>query len=295
MVDKQNELAIIVKKSGLDQTKAQYILERFQGYFQIAAEWERRAKEIIVTDEFQVVDMKIAREGRLFLKEKRVAIETARKELKEQSLREGKAIDGIANVLKALIVPLEEHLEKQEKFVELRAAAEMARLREERWGKEEAERIEAERKQEERNEWLRQENERLRRESEEHMKAENERLRKEAEKQERILAEERAKTELEHARIREANRKEREAAETAAREAREKANAERCAIEEKARKEREKAAKVLADQKTTADAARREQEAERARLQSEAAELQRKLAAMVECPICGHKFTPGEK
>jgi hypothetical protein len=41
--------------------------------------------------------------------------------LKEQALREGKAVDGIANVLKALIVPLEEHLDKQERFVEIRA------------------------------------------------------------------------------------------------------------------------------------------------------------------------------
>ena len=83
--------------------------------------------------------MKLARVGRLFLMKKRTAIETVRKELKEQALREGKAIDGIANVLKALIIPIEEYLKKQEDFVVLKEAAriEAERAEEERSDREE--------------------------------------------------------------------------------------------------------------------------------------------------------------
>jgi DNA-directed RNA polymerase subunit RPC12/RpoP len=143
----ENQLQVIVQTSGLDQTKADYILTQFTDYFKIAAEWETKAKSIIVTNENQTVDMQIARVGRLFLREQRIKVEKARKTLKEQALREGKAIDGIANVLKALIEPIEEYLEKQEKFIEIKAAekAEQERIENER--KVEAVRIENERKE----------------------------------------------------------------------------------------------------------------------------------------------------
>ncbi len=109
-MSEETKLEIIVRDSGLDSTKANILLMQFQDYFKMAAEWEVKAKAIVVTDDTQVGDMQMARAGRLFLKEKRVSIEKTRKTLKEQSLREGKAIDGIANILKALIAPIEEHL-----------------------------------------------------------------------------------------------------------------------------------------------------------------------------------------
>lgn len=119
-MDQSTSLVKIVNESGLEKTKADYVLAKFQDYFRIAADWETKARALVVTDEKQVAEMKMAREGRLFLKEKRVAIEKSRKQLKEQSLREGKAIDGIANVLKGLIEPIEDYLEEQEKFVEIK-------------------------------------------------------------------------------------------------------------------------------------------------------------------------------
>ena len=130
----ENQLQVIVKESGLEATKAEFILKNFQSYFELAAEWEKKAKTIVVTSDFQKSDMEAARSGRLMLREKRIAIEKARKELKEQSLREGKAIDGIANVLKALIVPIEDYLEQQERFVEIQEEkkAEVRRLEVER-------------------------------------------------------------------------------------------------------------------------------------------------------------------
>lgn len=119
----ETNLIQVVEASGMEKTKAQVILDQFTGFFEQAKEWEAKAHTIVVTDVTQVKEMKQARDGRLVLKGIRTNVENVRKALKEQSLREGKAIDGIANVIKALIVPIEEYLELQEKFA-LRIEAE---------------------------------------------------------------------------------------------------------------------------------------------------------------------------
>jgi len=116
---KQNELAQLVSGMDLQKPKIDSLMQGFTGYFSEARKIVDECKDINVSDEKQVDLMKQARESRLKLKEIRVNCEKTRKELKEQSLREGRAIDGIANVIKALIVPVEEHLEKQEKFAEV--------------------------------------------------------------------------------------------------------------------------------------------------------------------------------
>jgi len=127
-----NELSTIVNQAGLDETKSKSILENFNGFFEVAAEWEAKSKVIIVTDESQKDLMKQAREGRLFLKSKRVDVENKRKALKEQSLREGQTIDSIARILKNLIEPIELHLETQEKFAEIKEAQRKDALQAER-------------------------------------------------------------------------------------------------------------------------------------------------------------------
>ncbi len=136
-----NQFVAIVENSGLEQNKAQFLLEQFQDHYKMAAEWAKKAKNIIVTNESQTVNMKMARTGRLFLREKRLEIENARKSLKEAALKEGKAIDMIANFLKDLIIPTEEHLRRQEYFVELKKEAEDARILAEAHAKMEEERI----------------------------------------------------------------------------------------------------------------------------------------------------------
>ena len=60
--------------------------------------------------------MALARKTRLALRAIRVDVEKKRKELKEESLRTGKAIDGMANIVKFLIVPVEEKLQAQEDY-----------------------------------------------------------------------------------------------------------------------------------------------------------------------------------
>jgi hypothetical protein len=280
-VAENDKLVQIVSTSGLEKTKADYVLEKFQGYFAIASEWEARAKTLVVTSPEQTTIMKMAREGRLLLKAKRVDIEKARKELKGQSLCEGKAIDGIANVLKALIEPTEEYLERQERFVEIQEEERKVALKESRsaelirlgvlpefydlanmpdasyaalvQGTKDA--IEQQRLAE-----LKAEQDKIEKEKEqERIRVENERLRREAEEKERQMAAERAKAEAEQKRLR---------AETVAkeREAVERERALRAEQEAKLQAEREKRDREALAIKKAADAKLQKEREEREKL-----------------------------
>ena len=128
----QNELVRVVEGAGLDMESARSLRTAFDGMFDEAERWTATAKAIVVTDVSQTREMKLARETRLALREIRIKAESTRKGLKEDSLRRGKAIDGIANVLKFLIEPAEMHLLEQEKFVERKEAERVAALLQER-------------------------------------------------------------------------------------------------------------------------------------------------------------------
>ncbi len=127
-----NQLAKAAEDTGLGGNKAKELMDNFSVFFENATQLETLAMGITVTDEAQKGDIAKAREMRLKLKQIRVETEKKRKELKEQFIREGKAVDGVANIIKALIVPAEEHLEKQEKFVENIAAERKLKLFENR-------------------------------------------------------------------------------------------------------------------------------------------------------------------
>lgn len=121
MTDKpENQLVVAVKETGLKPNKVESLLENFADDFNKAKKLVNASKDIVVTDESQVDKMAKAREARLELKNVRIDVEKTRKELKEESLREGKAIDGASNLIKALIIPVEKHLEKQEKYAEVK-------------------------------------------------------------------------------------------------------------------------------------------------------------------------------
>jgi hypothetical protein len=122
----ESELQVIAEQNNLSHTKIQELLSQFGDSFAQAQELSKSATGIVVTDEAQTKEMADARSARLKLKNIRVEVEHTRKQLKEESLREGKAIDGMANIIKALIVPVEEHLERQEKFAEVKQAERLA-------------------------------------------------------------------------------------------------------------------------------------------------------------------------
>lgn len=122
-------LVRMVEQSGLEVESASTLLAAFQPIFDQAEQLRVQANAINVTDATQVTEIKQARALRLQLKEARVKSEHVRKTLKEESLRKGKAIDGIANVIKFLIEPLEERLLQQEQFAERKEAERKAALK----------------------------------------------------------------------------------------------------------------------------------------------------------------------
>jgi hypothetical protein len=268
-------LADVPEIKAVTTDRAKELLGNFSAFLEKASEWEQKARSLIVTDESQKDLMKSAHEGRMILKNLRGDVEDKRKEMKEQSLREGKAIDGIANAIKAVIIPLEEHLEKQEKFAENIENARKQALYEERVEKlapyvssvvafdlknmtDEAfneilsgqkmayeARIAAEKKADDE----RIAKEKTEKEEQERMKIENDRLKKEAEEAEKERAKEKAeddkklKVAQDKADKEAAEKKKLEDEIRSKKEAEDKAEADRIAKEKEAEKERKAAEK----------------------------------------------------
>jgi hypothetical protein len=109
-----HQLEIVAKENGLDAGSALALTSAFAPFFMQAEDW--RAKVETVTDPV------IARSSRLLLKNIRVEAKHKHRELKEDSMRLGKAIDGLYNVVEFVIAPLEK------KLSDIETAAERAEL-----------------------------------------------------------------------------------------------------------------------------------------------------------------------
>lgn len=114
--NRQNEVSVIIKTANLEPTKAEMIQNSFAKFFDEIAQYENEARSIVVKDENDIQSMARARELRLALKTIRTSSEGQRKALKEGIVREGKVIDGIGNIIKGVIEPLEDELEKKENY-----------------------------------------------------------------------------------------------------------------------------------------------------------------------------------
>jgi hypothetical protein len=307
------ELTVLVEQSGVDKTKALSVLSAFENYFKMAAKWEAMVKTLVITDASQVREMKMAHEGRMELKDIRVAAEKTKKKLKENILVEGKLIDAFYNLIAGITTPLENDLWEKEKFVERKEAERKAALQAARLEKLAPYEVDASfynlqempdaafdqllensriafeaRKEAERKA----EDERIAREKAEQeerarIAAENIRLKAEAEAREKAIAKERKARE-------EAERVEREAHEAAMKaeqkrhdeeeaKARAIAEAERLAREKAERIERERREEAERKAKEAAEAERRRQEEairlEREKSEKERCELQAKIDA----------------
>lgn len=126
------ELTVIVEQSGIEKTKAQTVLDSFSSFFSQASEWETKTKGLVITDASQVAEMKMAREGRLQLKEIRVNAEKTKKKLKENILIEGRFIDSIYNLIEGVTKPIEAELLEKEKYVERQEQARKDAIRDHR-------------------------------------------------------------------------------------------------------------------------------------------------------------------
>lgn len=130
-----NQLQVILDEQGVAQDNARQLIAAFGAPFEEAGVILADYRTIEVTQEDQFDLMAEARSKRLALKEVRVGVEKKRKELKEDSLRTGRAIDSVARFVKEAIEPAEEYLELQEKFAEIRQAERAAAVKSERVAK----------------------------------------------------------------------------------------------------------------------------------------------------------------
>lgn len=143
-VDK-SELSVIIEQQGVSQTTMQQLAEAFGAPFEEAGEiitelYDRgedgtltlKQSALRVTDVNDKQGMATAREQRMVLKRVRTGVESKRKELKEDYLRAGQAIDKTARYIRDTIAPAEEYLEAQEKFAENIAKEQAARIKAER-------------------------------------------------------------------------------------------------------------------------------------------------------------------
>lgn len=121
-----------VHEAGIEAKAAASLRQTFEELFDQAEKWREAAAKIVVKDGDDREGITKARNARLALKAIRVNGEKTRKKLKEESLRTGKAIDAVANVLKFLIVPIENRLDDQEKIAERQAEAKRAAILEDR-------------------------------------------------------------------------------------------------------------------------------------------------------------------
>jgi len=124
----ENKLLTIVKNSGLDPIQQKPLLDNFGDYFVQAHKLLAKSKGIQVTSESQIWEMTQARELRLSLKKIRVEADKTRVSLKEGYLRGGNAVQSIYNDIRDITEPEEERLREQERFVEIAKEKEKAEL-----------------------------------------------------------------------------------------------------------------------------------------------------------------------
>lgn len=127
-----NQLQAILNDQNVAKENANKLIEAFGAPFLEAGEILQTYETIVVTDESQIDLMKEAKEKRLTLKNIRISVEKKRKELKEDSLRTGRAIDSVAKYVKENIEPAEKYLELQEKFADIKKAERQAQIKLER-------------------------------------------------------------------------------------------------------------------------------------------------------------------
>lgn len=132
MATDNSRIVKVIEESGLVPTSADALRLAFEPIFDKARALVAESAEIVVTDATQVSAMKAAKAHRIVLKNHRVACDKLRRELKEDSLNYGRAVQSAYNVIASIIEPEEARLEEAEKFAERAEAARQEGLRKSR-------------------------------------------------------------------------------------------------------------------------------------------------------------------
>lgn len=133
------QLTELVSASGLEATKQNQIAEALGTFFNKAAEWDATIQSIVITSPEETGKMKMAREGRLTLKNMRLdaekVVSAKRSEVKNRmanDLLEDKLWLKAGQMMEATFKTLESKLEEKEKFAERWEAEQREKLKAER-------------------------------------------------------------------------------------------------------------------------------------------------------------------
>lgn len=133
---KQSELVVLKtpELSAVSESRAAKIRETFEPMVKMLNEFEEAYNELITLCQDGVTDELARRAKRLRLDVAQVRINTEklRKQEKEESLREGKAIDGVSNLLKWAVTEKENNLLEIEEFKQRQEAEAKRKLQQDR-------------------------------------------------------------------------------------------------------------------------------------------------------------------
>ena len=128
----KNQIIEKLEEIEVSEDTALIVKNSFMMFFEDASKIKEQAEGLVVTSIDQTDKMELAKESRLALKTIRCSVEKKRKELKDESLKKGKAIDGVANIIKKLISPIEDHLQRQENYIKIIEDERKAKLKTDR-------------------------------------------------------------------------------------------------------------------------------------------------------------------
>ena len=133
-IETPSELLTVIQSSSLEPATAQGLLDSYRPIFIEAHDLLAKAKGVAeaVTDATRVTEIRAAHVLRMQLKEVRLKGDKLREQLKQDSLRRGNAIQGVFNVLKYMVEPVEEALKHAEQIAERAEAARKLALKTER-------------------------------------------------------------------------------------------------------------------------------------------------------------------
>lgn len=133
-IETPSELLTVIQQGNLEPATAQGLLDSYRPLFIEANTLLAKAKGAAeaVTDPTRLTEIEVAKRLRLDLAKVRVRGDKLRESLKQDSLRRANAIQGVFNVLKYMVEPVEEALKNAEQIAERAEAARKAALKSER-------------------------------------------------------------------------------------------------------------------------------------------------------------------
>lgn len=125
-VQSNNVLVELIAQTGLRNEKAEVLISSYSELSSDIESWKLKNESLQIASIDDKASIEMAKVAYKHIKSIRIDIEKTRKRLKEDSKKEGEAIDSIAKVLSSLVSPLEISLSEKAKYVELHEAKQKA-------------------------------------------------------------------------------------------------------------------------------------------------------------------------